>query len=78
MSNYITVKFTSDQVRFLEQLINDHVIYNGVRQSPARRGVAIRTINALGNNYSEVVDHSASERIINAKLASGELKLPKI
>jgi hypothetical protein len=71
---YITVKLTEDQQRFLGTLIDDYVLYNPVRQTPARRAFATRVQRALHNRPQEV-DHSEAQNIINAKLAKGGLKL---
>lgn len=74
----VTVTLTKDQVKFLTDMLYENVIHSAVRQPEARRGFAIRIVNALGDNYNEDVDHSSAEQIINAKLQSGELKAPRV
>lgn len=72
----VNVSLTKDQVKFLTDMLYDNVVCSATKQPQARRGFAIRVLNALGDNYNENVDHSSAD-IINAKLKSGELKLPK-
>jgi hypothetical protein len=73
-----SMQLTKDQVKFLKDMLYENVVHSAVKQPEARRGFAIRILNALGDNYNEYVDHSSSEKIINAKLKSGEIKAPRI
>ena len=74
--NY-TITLTPDQMRFVTQLVKDATVEHAVRQSPARNAFGIRILEAFGD-YSHTVDHSTSAKLINDKLASGELKFPSV
>jgi hypothetical protein len=76
MSKRITL--TDDQIRFLINHLKETIVFSGVKQSQVRRGFAIRILNELGDDYNERVDHSSSAEIINAKIASGEIKFPRV
>lgn len=74
MSNII-ITLTEDQRDLAIRLIDDHIIYNPVKQPSLYLGQ--RTKNALlGQPNKQLVDHSSSERMINEKIASGKLRLP--
>lgn len=70
------MKLTKDEIEFLVYMIEEHVIYNHVRQSIPRIIMAKNIASKLsGKNYEP--DHSQAENIINEKIKNGTLKMPK-